>query len=425
MTVSASPYSRVVQEAVTTARRAQMDWARKPAAVRARAIGHLRPFLAAAATALASETARACGRPVAEKMASEILPLLDALRFLEKESARILRPRRHGRRGRPLWLRGHSLVVERQPYGVILIVGPGNYPFFLPLVQMLHALVAGNAVVVKPAENCSSVVQSFLRLVLDQSEISSALVQILPETPVAAHEAVRHGIDKAIFTGASINGRAFLSALADFNVPSVMELSGSDLVFVRADADLTRAARAIAFGLEINGGNTCMAPRGVIAHEAIAPALFARLEASGITDLPFTSVPNDEKALEVASLNEHGLGAAIFSADEKAARRFARRLQTGFVTINDIIVPTADPRLPFGGVRASGFGVTRGAEGLLEMTHPQAITVSRARFLPHLEPAQSDDGPFFQSFISTMHGRGLRRRLGALIHFIRKARERS
>jgi aldehyde dehydrogenase (NAD+) len=68
-------------------------------------------------------------------------------------------------------------------------------------------------------------------------------------------------------------------------------------------------------------------------------------------------VANDSEALEVAAIDEHGLGAAVFSRDEDAARRFAQQLMTGFVTINDIIVPTADPRLPFGGTRASGLGL--------------------------------------------------------------------
>ena len=57
--------------------------------------------------------------------------------------------------------------------------------------------------------------------------------------------------------------------------------------------------------------------------------------------------------------------------------------------MNDVIVPTADPRLPFGGRKHSGFGVTRGAEGLLEMTVLKCVTVRRGRFRPHLDPADA------------------------------------
>ena len=60
------------------------------------------------------------------------------------------------------------------------------------------------------------------------------------------------------------------------------------------------------------------------------------------------------------------------------------RVRAGSVTINDLIVPTADPRLPFGGQGVSGFGVTRGAEGLLEMTAIKAVTIRTGRFPPSL-----------------------------------------
>ena len=56
-----------------------------------------------------------------------------------------------GRRGRPFWMNGVSFEVQRQPFGLVLVIGPGNYPLFLPAVHSLHALAAGNAVLLKPA----------------------------------------------------------------------------------------------------------------------------------------------------------------------------------------------------------------------------------------------------------------------------------
>jgi hypothetical protein len=135
-------------------------------------------------------------------------------------------------------------------------------------------------------------------------------------------------------------------------------------------------------------------------------------------------VRDDAQALQLADVDRHGLGAAIFSKDETAARGFAAQLRTGFATINDIIVPTADPRLPFGGVRGSGFGTTRGAEGLLEMTYPSAVTVRRARFLPHLEQPHPGDEEFFTAFIRLAHGRGFRTRFSALRELVARGRAR-
>lgn len=414
-----------VHEAIGHARRAQFSWAAKSVSERARLIGKTRPLLAENATAIAQLAADVSDRPVAEKIVSEVLPLLEACRFLQKNAARILRAKRHGASGRPLWLQGSTFKVQRKPFGVILIVGPGNYPLFIPAVQILHALAAGNSVVVKPAENASASISFFVDRILSRAGISAELVQLLPGSPEAAREAVRFaGIDKAIFTGSSQNGRDFLAHLAQQNMPSVMELSGADTVYVRVDADVQLAAKAIAFGSRLNGGNTCMAPHAIVVHEPVTEALTDALKNLGVAAGAIFRVRNDEEALEVASVDEHGLGAAIFSRDERAAKFFAQQLATGFVTINDIIVPTADPRLPFGGVRGSGFGVTRGAEGLLEMTYPQSIAVRRSRFLPHLNEPRAEDASLFAAFASLTHGRGFFPRFAALRFLINAGRSR-
>ena len=413
-----------VNGALAAARIAQTCWAQRPSSERARLIGDLRPLLAAEANTIAEITGVVGDRPVAEKLVSEVLPLLDACRFLQNNAGRILRPQRFGRRGRPVWLHGHSFEVHRKPFGVVLIVGPANYPLFIPAVQMLHALAAGNAVLIKPAPDSTQPLVYLLEHVLSLSGIPRELVQLLPETVDAARDAVRCGVDKVIFTGASTNGRDFLRHLARHNTPSVMELSGADAVFVRADADVELAAKAIAFGARLNGGNTCMAPHAIIVHVAAAPALAQTLTKCGLSGVKLLPVRDDAQALQLASTDEHGLGAAVFSRDEVAARRFAAQLRTGFATINDIIVPTADPRLPFGGVRGSGFGTTRGAEGLLEMTYPSAVAVRRARFLPHLEEPHAGDEDFFTAFIRLTHGRGFRNRFNALRELVARGRAR-
>ncbi len=413
-----------VLSAIAMAREAQSAWSQRNIRERAKIIGDLRPLLAQEAGNLARIAGEIGNRPAAEKMVSEVLPLLDACRFLQRNAARILRSKHFGASGRPLWLHGSSFSVQRKPYGVILIVGPRNYPLFIPAVQALHALVTGNAVVIKPAEATGKLLATFLNSVLAHSAIPFGLVHLLPENPEAARHAVLGGIDKAIFTGSTANGRAFLTELAKKNIPSIMELSGADTVFVRADTDVERAAKAIAFGLRLNGGDTCMAPHLVIAHERVAAELERTLQGLQATSIEVISVADDTQALALAGLDQQGLGASVFSRDENAARAFADRLTTGFVTINDLIVPTADPRFPFCGIRGSGFGVTRGAEGLLEMTYPQSISLRRTKFLPHLDEPRSGDSEIFAGFIGLSHGRGFRARLQAVRALWRAARKR-
>jgi hypothetical protein len=86
------------------------------------------------------------------------------------------------------------------------------------------------------------------------------------------------------------------------------------------------------------------------------------------------------------------------------------------VTINDLIVPTADPRMPFGGVKASGFGSTRGEEGLLEMTFPHVVAIRRGSARPHFDEPAPGDARLFSAFIRAAHGRS---RLAGIREFLR------
>lgn len=131
--------------------------------------------------------------------------------------------------------------------------------------------------------------------------------------------------------------------------------------------------------------------------------------------LAVVPVRDMEEALALDELCPYALGASIFGPAE-TARRVAQRVRAGSVVVNDLIVPTADPRLPFGGRGRSGFGVTRGAEGLLEMTCVKTISLRRGRFRPHYEPLSSKDGTdeIIQAWLQTAHGLGALARLRAL-----------
>src|SRR3954451_25319648 len=127
-------------------RAAQAAWAEVPMKQRLRVIRELRHLIAEHASELAEAAGQVSRRPVAEKLVSEVLPLADACRWLEQRGEQVLAARRCGRRGRPFWLQSVSFTLQRRPFGIVLVIGPGNYPLFLPAVQALHAVVAGNAV---------------------------------------------------------------------------------------------------------------------------------------------------------------------------------------------------------------------------------------------------------------------------------------
>ena len=122
----------VVDQQIAAARRAAAAARTTTVASRLRYIRSFRENLAAAASHLPGKLAVEIQRPPEDFLSSEIVPLLDACRFLEKNASRLLKPRRHAARTMPLWLAGTVHHVLREPLGVVLIVGPSNYPFFLP-----------------------------------------------------------------------------------------------------------------------------------------------------------------------------------------------------------------------------------------------------------------------------------------------------
>lgn len=377
---------------------AQSLWSHLPLTRRLEFIETLRRIIAENANLLATASALVSRRPVAEKLVSEVLPLADGCRWLERNAERVLSVRRFGRRGRPLWLCGVDFQVQRQPLGDVLVIGPRNVPLFLPAIQALQALVAGNSVRLKPAPGTRHVAATFAGLAFEAG-LDPVLLEILDDTDEAAQEAITDGVDKVVFTGSSEHGREVLTHLAETSTPAVMELSGDDAVIVLADADLELVVRALRFGLRLNDGNTCMVPRKLIVIESVCSHL-----AAYEIPIPIVPVLTEGAAVGLVNAGEFGLGASIFSRDIAKARALAAEIKSGFVLINDLIVPTADPRMPFGGVKASGFGSTRGEEGLLEMTFPHVVAVRRGKFYQHFAEATPTDARLFSAWIRVAHG---------------------
>jgi acyl-CoA reductase-like NAD-dependent aldehyde dehydrogenase len=470
----ATPTAEKPGPALARARLAQARWNSVAIGERLAVVRRFRQIVAARAEAFARASAAGRNRVECEVLSAEVLPLLEACRFVEHQAAATLAPRRLGRAGRPFWLAGTVAEIRREPLGLILVIGPGNYPLLLPGVQVLQALVAGNAVVLKPGAGGMAAAEA-LREALIASGLDPALCALLGESPAFAEAAIAAGVDKVVLTGSAETGRRVLAGLADRLTPAVMELSGVDAAVVRADADLEQAARAVAFGLRLNDGATCIAPRRLVVSAALVGEFTRRLQAAlacaRSVEFPVSSLGNfgarlaaslgtdarlvcgetardghfrgpvvcavssqsallrrawfgpvallvaahdDAEAVRLANDSPYALGASVFSRDEAAARQLAVRLNAGVVTINDLIVPTADPRLPFGGRGHSGFGVTRGREGLLEMTAPKVVSVRRGAWRPHYAAARDGDAAFFAAYARLAHGRGLAPRWQAL-----------
>jgi acyl-CoA reductase-like NAD-dependent aldehyde dehydrogenase len=421
-------------------------------------------------------------RTKAYTLVAELLPLLEASKYLERNAQKILAPHRLGRSGLPYWLSGVDSEIQRSPFGTILIIGPSNYPLFLPGVQALQALAAGNQVIWKPGRAGKPVADLFQHVLL-QSGLPATALQVTDETVAAGEEAIRSGVDKIIFTGSAENARAVLHAAAERLIPCVIEASGCDAVIVLESADITKVTKALAFGMRLNGSATCMAPRRILLIGA-SPARKSTFETSllaAIEKVPGVQLPQSTRTylkhliedavasgatnhsaleidqrpilvtnvkpnmniaradifapllsmMEVANLEEvltaqqecpFGLTAAIFG-DEQEARNLGAKLTVGTVTLNDLIVSTADPRVPFTGRRMSGFGATRGAEGLLEMTTPKTIIAKRGSGTRQYDPTGITHESLFDGMIRASHAGRLRQRWSGIRKMMQAGRD--
>ena len=241
----------------------KLRWAALPVSSRLPILTRARHRMAQEAQRIAAAISPELSRTSADTLVAELLPLLDACRFLEREASHLLAARRLGHRGRPLWLTGVDSEVRRVPFGHILVIGPANYPLFLPGVQTLQALAAGNAVTWKPGRGGAAVARLCAEILYDAG-LPRDLLTVTEDTVEACKRALDRHPDKVIFTGSATTGRALLRRLAETATPSVMELSGCDAVIVLPSADLARTARALSFGMRLNGSETCMAPRRLI-----------------------------------------------------------------------------------------------------------------------------------------------------------------
>ncbi len=418
----------------------------------------------------------------AETISAELIPLCDALRFIGRRGPGLLRDQRLGLRGRPIWMLGVSSRIQRVPLGDVLILAAWNYPLLLPGVQTAQALAAGNRVWLKPAPGCEAVTARLSRAFWDVGvpEDQLRLLDASPETAAqriaegvdliiltgasTTGQAVLRqsaetitpcvmelsGCDAVIIgPGADLDrvaeavrfGLLFNAGATCIGPRRILVSKGQwqpliDRLRLRLNESspvaLHPAARQAALaqlkdtlfrgGVDLLGHvDTELLER----EGRMAPVLFGGVEPDwpiAASDLfaPIASVmtyENEDRLVDTVNECPYRLAASIFGESHWSGV-IASRLDLGHVSIGDMILPTADPRVPFGGTGRSGFGVTRGAEGLLAMTRPRVVARHRGRFFPHLRPRQPRDASALVAILQLGHA-PLWQKWGALRRLMR------
>ncbi|MEV6298483.1 aldehyde dehydrogenase family protein [Actinoplanes sp. NPDC051861] len=213
---------------------------------------------------LAELAHRESGKPVTDGV-MEVAAAVEHLDWAARNAKRVLGPRRVRTR---LLVAEHSGHLEYQPFGVVGVIGPWNYPIFTPVGPISGALAAGNAVVFKPSEYTPVVGQW----------LADTFAEIVPEHPVlqvvhglgdVGGALCRSGVGKVAFTGSTATGKKVMAACAENLVPVVIEAGGKDALIVDEDADVAAAAEAAVWGAMTNAGQTCIGIERVYAVEPV------------------------------------------------------------------------------------------------------------------------------------------------------------
>jgi len=261
--------------ALDAARAAFPGWSQTSPRERAEALERLRAAVLAEADDIARLVEREQGKPAPEAHAAEILPALESLKHLARHAEDLLRDEEVA--GELLLLAHKDARIVYEPWGVVLVITPWNYPFGLPLPVVATALVAGNTVVLKPAP---STTLTGLRIgaLGRRAGLPDGVLNVLAvDDEVAARLVEEPGLGKIVFTGSVATGKKVMAAAARNLTPVLLELGGKDPAVVCADADLDRAARGIVWGAFMNAGQTCASVERVYVERTVAEELVARV----------------------------------------------------------------------------------------------------------------------------------------------------
>ena len=176
----------------------------------------------------------------------------------------------------PITLFPGKSAIHPEPYGVVMIISPWNYPFQLCLSPFVGAFAAGNRVVVKPSEfapHTSSIIKKIITEVFAQTEVV-VVEGALEETQIL----LKQKFDYIFFTGSTAVGKVMMKAASEHLTPVTLELGGKSPCLIEESANLDIAAKRVAWGKFLNAGQTCVAPDYILIPAKLQDAFIEKLK---------------------------------------------------------------------------------------------------------------------------------------------------
>ena len=330
--------------------------------------------------------------------------------------------------------------IIKEPYGVVLIMSPWNYPFQLALNPFIGALAAGNHCVIKPSNYAPYTSQAIGDLISSCFPLEQAAVILGGRNENQA--LLDERFDYIFFTGGLKVGKTVLEKAARFATPVSLELGGKSPCIVDHTADIEIAARRIAFGKAINSGQTCVAPDYLLVQEKMRDKLVKAIAdrwtefygdalknpkwpkminekhyqrvmnliageevyCGGVGDgqriaptillnvswdapimqeeifgpvLPVITFRDVEDVLPLINSREKPLALYLFTRSRATQDRILKKIPFGGGCVNDTVIHLASSRLPFGGVGQSGMGQYHGRFSFDTFTHEKSVVIRR------------------------------------------------
>ena len=295
-----------VEIAVGKSRAAFQTWRKSSFAARKKLVMKAREIILAELDEIALLISNESGKPIAEALSMEIAPVLDLMQYFAKHAEKLLKPRKIniGLYG----LLGRTSKIVYQPLGVVGIIPAWNYPFSIPLGEVVMSLMAGNTVVLKPSE-----LTPFIGLkigeIFEKAGLPENVVQVVTGAGETGAALVESAPDKIMFTGSVATGRRIAAAAAVNLTSVVLELGGKDPMIVFADANFELAAGAAVWGAFCNSGQSCSSVERLYVEETAAAELTRRIvektkklqQGAGDVETTDIGAMSSEKQLKIVS----------------------------------------------------------------------------------------------------------------------------
>ena len=432
-----------LEQKLERAHAAFAKWRRTPFAHRAERMARAAEILASDKERWARIMVAEMGKPIAAAR-SEAEKCAWACRHYAENAERFLADV-------PIDMGGARAFVRNLPLGPILAVMPWNFPFWQVFRFVAPGLMAGNVGLLKHAANVPQ-----CALAIEEILLRAGFPEGVFQTLLIGHQKVARVLEDprvaaATVTGSEGAGASVASTCGKHIKKTVLELGGSDPFVVMPSADLDAAAKTAVTARNINNGQSCIAAKRFIVHEAVYDGFVqrfvdglarlkvgdpmdesvaigplatrdirdgvaeqvddavkkgARLLAGGkvvgtrgwfyeptaLADIPTSARAYTEEvfgpvalifrakdldeAISLANATSFGLGSSVWTRDAAEQERFVDEIEAGMTFVNAMVA--SDPRLPFGGVKRSGYGRELARDGILEFVNRKSVSISAA-----------------------------------------------